>query len=810
MADNDVKIKVSLDGADGVQKGLDGVGSSAGNADSKLGGLASKGLAGAGLALAGFAVAAVAAAGALAVGVVGAYAAYEQNIGGIETLFGASAGKMEAYAADAYKTAGLSANEYLSQATSFSASLLQGLGGDTDAAAEVANRAITDMSDNANKFGSDIGMIQNAYQGFAKDNFTMLDNLKLGYGGTASEMARLVNESGVLGDSFTATAENINDVSYDQIIAAIGAVQDKLGVTGTTAKEAASTISGSVATMKGAFDNLLVGLGSSDADVAKLAGNVISSFEQVVTNITPVIDNIGNNIDTLAPKIGTMTEGLVGVLATALPVILDAGVALVGGLVTGITMALPGLITALLPGVVGLVQTLSDLAPQLVAAGALAVVALAEGLAGAAPQLIPAIVIGVLGMVHALIEAAPLLLDAGIQLVMGLVTGILDSIPFIIDALPGIIEGIVAFIETGVPMLLEAGIQLFMGLVTALPVAIDQIVAVLPSLITSIIGALTSAIPLLVQAGITLLTALVTALPTIITSIVAALPLIITSILTAVLGAIPQLVEGGIQLFVALIGALPQIIVALVGAIPQITTALLKGIVGAVPQLIMAGVQLFVALISNLPLIIGTILGAVPQIIGGLISAFSENVGKMSDIGRNLLEGIWKGITGGAGWLFGKIKGFANDVVSNIAGFFGVKSPSTRMRDEIGAFLPAGIGVGVERHAADALKPIRGLNEEIMAEALKLNTSVAFTSEASMTQTLVPMQATAQQQGRMSVEATLDPYLISSAIADSFAANDRSQDQTAVSLSRDSISMLASAIVDSIRVQSRQGVSVLG
>jgi phage-related protein len=810
MADNDVKIKVTVDGADTAAKGLAGVGDGAAQADSKLGGLVSGGLKGAGVALAGFATAAVAAGGALTAGVVSAYSAYEQNIGGIETLFGESAGKMEKYASEAYKTAGLSANDYMSQVTSFSAALLQGLGGDTDKAAEVANRAITDMSDNANKFGSNISDIQNAYQGFAKQNFTMLDNLKLGYGGTASEMARLVNESGVMGSSFTATAENINSVSYDKIIAAIGAVQDKMGITGTTAKEAATTISGSVDTMKGAWQNLLVGLGSANQDVATLAGNVIDSFQQVLTNITPVIENIGANIQTLGPQLGTMMEGLVSSIATALPAVLQAGVALVGGLITGITTALPGLITALIPGLIGLVQTLATLAPQLIAAGANAIGALAMGLANAAPTLIPAIVQGILGMIQALIDAAPMLLAAGIALITGLVNGIVDSIPMIIEQLPTIIDGIVNFIVTAVPALLDAGIQLFTGLIQALPQVITQLLAVLPSMITAIIGAITSAIPLLVQAGIQLLTSLVTALPQIITAIVAALPKIITSVITAVVGAIPLLIQAGIQLFIALIGALPQIIVTIVQAIPQIITGIINGVIGAIPAIIMAGVQLLVALVQNMPAILGGIIGAIPQIISGIVGAIGGGVSQMAQAGLNLIHGLWEGISGAAGWLWGKISGFVDDVMGNIGSFFGIHSPSTRMRDEIGKWLPAGIGVGVEQNEKDALKPIQDLNSSIMQEAQKLNTTVAFTHDSNLTQTLVPMQATPTAPAPLSVEATLDPSLISGAIIDSFAATDRGQEQAAVALSKESIATLASAIVDSIRVQSRQGVIVLG
>ena len=307
MADNDVKIKVSLDGDKVVISGLEGIGDAADKADSKLGNMAKGGLIGAGKALVGFATAAAAAGGTLVAGVASQYAQYQQNIGGIETLFGDAAGRMKDYAANAYKTAGMSANEFMGQATSFAAALTGSLGEGEDAA-KAANDIMVAMADNANKMGTDMGAIQDAYQGFAKQNFTMLDNLKLGYGGTQEEMQRLLDDAeklpGAMGQEFD--LNNFADVTK-----AIQLIQEEMGIAGTTATEATQTISGSVDMLKGAWSNLLVGLGDADADIATLAGNVISSFEIVVSNITPVIENIGTNIATLGPQIGSMMGSLV-------------------------------------------------------------------------------------------------------------------------------------------------------------------------------------------------------------------------------------------------------------------------------------------------------------------------------------------------------------------------------------------------------------------------------------------------------------------------------------------------------------------
>lgn len=278
-----------------------------------------------------------AAIGAMAKQSLDSYAEYEQLVGGVETLFKTSGEKVLGYANNAFKTAGMSANEYMETVTSFSASLLQGLDGDTEKAAEVANRAITDMSDNANKMGTSMTMIQNAYQGFAKQNYTMLDNLKLGYGGTQAEMARLINDSGVLGDSMVVTAETVNQVSFDKIIEAIGVIQDEIGITGTTAKEASSTIQGSLSATKSAWQNLLTGFADGNQDLGLLIGNLVSSATTAANNIVPRIVQILSGISDALPQVMT-------VITTQLPGMIEA---LLPGVITGATSLMTGLVTML-------------------------------------------------------------------------------------------------------------------------------------------------------------------------------------------------------------------------------------------------------------------------------------------------------------------------------------------------------------------------------------------------------------------------------------------------------------------------------
>ncbi len=252
-------------------------------------------------------------------GAINGYADYQQLVGGVETLFKGSADKVAAYAKQSFKTTGLSANDYMETVTSFSASLLQGLGGDTEAAAELANTAVTDMADNANKMGTDISMIQSAYQGFAKQNYTMLDNLKLGYGGTQSEMVRLINDSKILDHEI----ENLDDITFDQMIAAIHKVQEEMGITGTTAKEAAETISGSKASLKAAWEDLLtaVGGGMTNEELDEKMGNFKESFKTYMENFIPTlvstIAGSGNLVTAIADSLTSLPADLLSQVAEA-------------------------------------------------------------------------------------------------------------------------------------------------------------------------------------------------------------------------------------------------------------------------------------------------------------------------------------------------------------------------------------------------------------------------------------------------------------------------------------------------------------
>lgn len=371
----DLFVKISVDDGD-VDKGFSETSSKAETLAGKLkGGLATAAKVGG---------AAIAAAGAAAVAItkqaVENYGEYEQLVGGVETLFKSSADTVMQYAANAYQTAGMSANEYMTTVTAFSASLLQSMGGDTDAAAEKANLAITDMSDNANKMGSSMESIQNAYSGFAKSNFTMLDNLKLGYGGTKEEMQRLLDDANAL-NAAQGNYTNYTIDSYADIVDAIHTVQTEMGITGTTQLEASTTIQGSIASMKAAYDNFITGLGDENADMAELITNLLGSTVTVAGNLLPVVEKILENIGVVVQEKGPeMIEKFVGYAVEKLPQVIELGMKMVLAIVSGLANNLPQIVRSVLDMMATIVKTFVSSLPDIVDVGKQIVKGLWEGI----------------------------------------------------------------------------------------------------------------------------------------------------------------------------------------------------------------------------------------------------------------------------------------------------------------------------------------------------------------------------------------------------------------------------------------------
>lgn len=383
------------------------------------------------------------------------FAEQQQLIGGVDTLFKESSAQVQRYANEAYKTAGLSANQYMETVTSFSASLLQSLGGDTKAAAEKADQAITDMSDNANKMGTDMQSIQNAYQGFAKANYTMLDNLKLGYGGTKEEMQRLLTD-----------AEKLSGVKYDlssyaDIVDAIHVVQTEMGITGTTAAEAATTIEGSANAMKSAWSNLITGMSNENLDLGKLVQNVIDSVKSFADNLIPRLQiMLPRFVQGLTQLISNMIPYVAPVLELLLPPLIEG----LGGLVSGIVQALPAAVEAISAVIPMLVQQLAMLLPQIVSAGVSIIASLAEGIGDNLPALIPAAVDAIIEIASGLVANVDKIIIAAGQLIGGLTQGLIEAIPHLVYRLPEIILAITSGLLKGMASIGMVGQQLVEGL----------------------------------------------------------------------------------------------------------------------------------------------------------------------------------------------------------------------------------------------------------------------------------------------------------------------------------------------------------
>lgn len=395
------------------------------------------------------------------------YAEYEQLVGGVDTLFKDSSAKVQEYAANAYKTAGLSANEYMDTVTSFSASLLQSLGGDTEAAADMANVAITDMSDNANKMGTDMVSIQNAYQGFAKQNYTMLDNLKLGYGGTKEEMQRLIDDANAL-NAAQGKYTNYSIESYADIVSAIHDVQVEMGIYGTTADEASTTIQGSVSSMKAAWSNLLTGIADDNANFKTLTEQFVDSLVTVGENIIPRINIIIQGLTQLITEASqTIIPMAVQILLENLPSIVSAGMDLIIALVSGILDNIDMLIDCVLEMVDVIVDKLIDNLPKLIDGGIRLIAALAKGLIRAIPNLVSKIPQIISSIVKGLISGIPAIFDVGKNIVEGLWHGIKNMGSWFTGKVKGFFGGIVGgikdFLGIHSPSKVFAGIGGFMA-----------------------------------------------------------------------------------------------------------------------------------------------------------------------------------------------------------------------------------------------------------------------------------------------------------------------------------------------------------
>lgn len=518
-------IKIGAD-TSGAEKGIDDVGKKT----SSLGSKVSKGL-GVTAKVVGAAVSAAAGGvAALATAATKSYGDYEQLVGGVETLFKESQDAVMEYANNAYKTAGLSANEYMETVTGFSASLLQSLGGDTEEAAKYADMAITDMSDNANKIGTDMSSIQYAYQGFAKQNYTMLDNLKLGYGGTKEEMERLLSD-----------AQKLSGVEYDissyaDVVDAIHVVQTEMGITGTTAKEAATTIQGSVSSMKSAWKNLVVGIADDNQDFDKLVNNFVDSAVTAGNNLIPRIET---SIKGVAKLVSSASQSIiplaVDTIVNALPDVVSAGASLIGSLASAITNSLPTLFASAGDIVLELINGITAKAGDIVSSGATIVTDLADGISKFAVKLIPAVTALSYTLGEELSNPSTLssIMNAALEIIMSLVNGFMNALPIIVQSAPVIIGNLVAGLIVMLPQIIDAGIEILMSLVNGILDTIPSLVAAIPTITIAIVNGILNNLDEIILAAIQITLSIAAGMIEAIPNMITQLPRIFLAIVNA-------------------------------------------------------------------------------------------------------------------------------------------------------------------------------------------------------------------------------------------------------------------------------------
>ena len=593
------------------------------------------------------------------------YADYEQYVGGIETLYGENADMMLKYADEAYMATGQSANEYLDNVIGFSASMMQGLKGDTEAAAERSNMAMVDMADNANKMGTSMESLQNAYKGFAKGNFTMLDNLALGYGGTREEMQRL------LADAEKLTGKKYDISNFADITEAIHAIQTEYGITGTTAAEASTTISGSLNSVKAAWQNLLTGMGNTGNSVESLVDSFVSTVQtgvsNVITSVKTILPRLTEAIVLLEQQLLPMIPGIINDL---LPLVIEGGITLITGLVDGIVSALPAITNAAIQGImllIGAIQTL-----------------------------------------------LPVILNAGMQILTVLASGLEVNMPQIIQAATDIVFTLVDWILQNLPQIIEVGLQIVVSLATGIINAIPQLVEKVPEIITAIVNTLINSIPSIVEAGFTLLVALVQDMPNIVANIVMMLPNIISAIVQYFIDNWQTIKDSGYSLLTSLVGRLAEVIPVCVEGLRTILSNLVSTITEFFSPIAEKGQELLTNMWDGISGWASTLYENVKGVWNSVIDTMSSifSLENIKSIGTNLVEGLWNGISDAGQWIRDKISGWCSNVYDWFCGFFGIHSPSTLMA-EMGGFMMEGLTMGLEDEEDAVLRQVKAISNDI-------------------------------------------------------------------------------------------------
>lgn len=634
--DGTLKFDTAIDKT-GFQSGLSGL---ADMAKSGLSGLANMGVSavtGAMTALKGATVAATDAVTAIGKQAVESYADFQQLAGGVETLFGDSAQTVMNNAAKAFETAGMSANQYMETATASAAAMVNSLAGDTKRAAELTDMAVVDMSDNINKMGSSAESVQNAYAGFAKGNFTMLDNLKLGYGGTKQEMERLLRTA----QSLSGIEYNID--SYADIVQAIHVIQENMGVSGTTAKEAAETISGSVTMVKAAWSNMLVGIADDTQDFDRLTENLVTSVEAAANNILPRVEITAGGIVRLVDGLSDEAVQLLADLAGYVPMATNAGVSLIRALANGILDNLPQLLSAGQDTILNLSDGITEAAPLLFdAAGGIAA-GLAETLSD--PRVIGSIGRAgnavVSGFMSGILSSSPAMIRTGLDMGLKMLEGFGDITVNFLDLGASLMSGLATGIETNLPEISGTSRQILLNILDAVG---DNLPVMLESgadIIAMLSGAISDNLPRLTVFGNYAVRQIAEAIANSLPDILQAGSDLISAFGTSVLDSLPVLLDAGVQILNAVVGTIadPEGLSSLIGTATLIVNTLGGALLDNVQPLLNAGAVIITALISALaqPDSLTELLGAGLQIITQLVDILVQNVDPLTSAAVQIL-----------------------------------------------------------------------------------------------------------------------------------------------------------------------------
>lgn len=647
-----------------------------------------------------------------------AYADYEQLVGGVDTLFGSASGQLQAYAADAYKTCGMSANQYMTQATSFAASLVSSCGGDVAKAADYANMAMGDMSDNVNKMGSNMVDVQNAYQGFAKQNYTMLDNLKLGYGGTKEEMERLIADANKLREAQGKNADLTID-SYADVVEAIHTVQENMGITGTTAKEAATTISGSIGMAKAAWENFITGLGRDDVDFSQLTEQLLTSIGAVATNVAPRVAQIGQGIiqafpivlaglgavlapivsEALATAWNIAVQALAGIgihlpevdasqILSAFQTVADVASTVVG-VVRSAFEAVPGIFETVASAVGGAVSTvisvLTPFAEYFAAQMLPAIVSFASGLVSAFAAVWP--VLSQFGQTVMNIGAAVMpVLQNAFALIMPLISQAISLVMQLFSALSPLISQVAAALMPALTAIgtalanlaaavlpgLAAAVQVVFSVLQMLMPVIQTVLSVVGSIVSVVLTVVSQVIAAVINAA-AVVSSVISAVLTVVSALVAGVTAFIGSILAVVGGCVSTvsaLVAGVVNTVVSLIGSLVSSVLSAISGLVSGVASFFQSIVSTMSS---AASSAYSAVTGAFNSMVGAVSGAVGNLMGvvsgipGQITGFFAGAGSwLVDSGRAIIDGLVSGIQSAIGGALGAVGG----AVSQIRAFF--------------------------------------------------------------------------------------------------------------------------------------------